>query len=59
MPFSSLYNEALVPNGGASIPQEGKQGKVYETQTLPAARQEDRVKMERGEVFITWLCQAQ
>lgn len=64
----SLYTMPLgapVQNAGDSISQEGKQtpgteqGRVYQTQTLPAARQEDRVKRERGEVFITWLCQAQ
>lgn len=53
-PLCTVPLGALIQNGGASILQEGKQtpgtekGKVYQTQTLPAARQEDRVKRERS-----------
>lgn len=54
-----MHLRARAQNGAASILQEGKQtpgteqGKVYQTQTLPAARQEDRGRRERGEMFIT------
>lgn len=47
-----MHLRAQAQNGAASILQEGKQtpgteqGKVYQTQTLPAARQEDREKGE-------------